>query len=502
MLALLHSLLHAATAAVPGTDDMRDLGRGVRAAREMVDAGQRFQFARANTAALQPLMNVTFPEILALHRAEGAFCMPPANLSLLHAPLILTVPTLGPGTPSGPPAPRTESAFLSLRTAAGDRIGFSRPGYVPTFVSTATGRDRDLVVIVANALTLGGLDNIVSWELTYDNANNELASLVDKAITDDVAGIRTEISAWDPANQKQVARGIAMAHLEADESLTGDALITKVVTDLKALSIYAAAVTATTFAFLDDDARTCTKKNLELTARWYLSRTRPDTLLARRDRTAQFRSMLRLSRYMSYLRFHSGDVIFVGLLLRAAADLAALKTQWTAAMGSASFSTAIGSIPDSDFAAALAASGFTALTTAEKNAIASALTLWKDETIGAKYDKRRGESVWRYVGLHASITAPWKPAPPSPAAADTARMKALADAVLSAMTVIRDRDLMKPISLALEYMPLDRLFGIASFNQKNWAANLRKAENFERLRLFIDKACTRAALDDSGNRVP
>ena len=61
---------------------------------------------------------------------------------------------------------------------------------------------------------------------------------------------------------------------------------------------------------------------------------------------------------------------------------------------------------------------------------------------------------------------------------------------------------MEPISRALEFMPLSRLFGRPSFNEKNWAANLRKAENFERLRLFIDAARTRASLDDMGHHMP
>ena len=81
-------------------------------------------------------------------------------------------------------------------------------------------------------------------------------------------------------------------------------------------------------------------------------------------------------------------------------------------------------------------------------------------------------------------------------------MSALADAMLAAMTIIRDRGLLKPISLALEFMPVARLFGIASFNEKNWAANLRKTENFERLRRFIDAARVSASLDERGNRLP
>jgi hypothetical protein len=111
-----------------------------------------------------------------------------------------------------------------------------------------------------------------------------------------------------------------------------------------------------------------------------------------------------------------------------------------------------------------------------------------------------GESVWRHVGLLATIVAPWKP--PSPDPADTQKVRGLADAVLAAMTVIHDRELLEPISLALEYMPVKPMFQIATFNEKNWAANLRKSENFERLRLFADEARQRVGLNDRGDRTP
>ena len=63
--------LTTSTAAVAGSDDMRLIGRGLRAARELLDAGQRFQLARTNAAQFNTLfgINVKFPELLALARA-------------------------------------------------------------------------------------------------------------------------------------------------------------------------------------------------------------------------------------------------------------------------------------------------------------------------------------------------------------------------------------------------------------------------------------------------
>ena len=447
-------------------------------------------------------MEVQFPELLALHRAEGASCMPPAMASVPHAPLILTARTLGPPPlPPGPPAARTESAFVNL-----SGISFSRPGYAPTFGAPgANARGRELLVLLANGLTLGGLDNIVAWPVRFDNPNNELAMLVDKAIADDVAGIGALMGGWNaglaPADLPVLlvaVQGIAMAHYEADSTQTGTGLITKVVGDLSVMRSFSSTSTLADFSIFDSDKRENTGKFVELTGRWYASRTRPETLLALRDRHP-FLTMDRLSPYMSYLRFHSGDVIFMGLLLRTAKELAALRTQWTAAMGRASFAAAINAIPGADFGAALDASFFSIMTPAEQTAISSALTVWRQST--TKYVKGQGESVWRHVGLLTAITAPWKPAPPAAANADTQHVKALADAVLGAMSAIQDNALVEPITRALQFMPLDRLFGRPSFNEKNWAANLRKAENFERLRLFIDAARTRASLDEMGQHI-
>ena len=258
-------------------------------------------------------------------------------------------------------------------------------------------------------------------------------------------------------------------------------------------------VEAGAIGLFDDDARSNTRAVLRLASRWFASRTRLKTLLAHHDRMG-FDMMPRLSPYMSYLHFHSGDVIFGGLMLRAAKELSALRVQWTAAMNRASFANAVHAQPDADFGAALDASDFTSMTASDAGAITNALTLWRNNATGARYVQGEGESVWRRIGLLSQIVAPWKP-PPPPSDTGTSRIAALADGS-AATTVIRDRGLLKPISLALEYMPVARLFSIASFNEKNWAANLRKTENFERLRRFIDAARVRASLDERGNRLP
>jgi hypothetical protein len=490
------AVFSATSAPAVGSDAAQLLGIGLRAARELQDAGQRFEFARQHAQSLSP--SVAFPELLALHRAEGAFCMPPATASLMHAPLILT---------SKDP-PRTDRAFLSL---PGYRFG--RPSFIPTIEPLPVSTElRHLLVVLANALTLGGLDNLVAWPITFDDSQNELALLIDEAVKRDVGGIGAYVSLWksglatpDHKLLLEIVQGIAMARLEADPMLTGDTLIANVRTDIEGLRRYGVSGSATFFNILDDDKRTNTSKYLELTSRWYASRSRPETLLARRDRSG-FMTVPRLSPYMTYLRFHSGDVIFAGLILRAAHSLAAISVQWTSAMHTASFASAISSIAGADFASALSRSDFGAITDAEKASISSALTLWRDNRTGARYIQREGvvvgESVWRHVGLLGAITAPWKPPMPSTTDPSTIRMRALADAILKAMTVIRDRRLLEPISLAIQFLPLSRLFGIADFNLKNWAPILRKTENFERLRLFMDQVRVRASLNEKGIRVP
>ena len=498
--AAVYAFFYAIAAPAAGSDEMTTIARGIRASRELHDAGQRFLFARDNASAFDGL---TFAEALALHRAEGAFCMPPPDASKLHAPLILTEPTLPtPPDPSEFPA-RTQSTFANVFG-----LPFERPGFVPTIGGIPTNNNvRDLLVASTNAICMG-LDNIVSWPVTFDNASDELSLLLAKARQDDVGGLGTLLAQWetgltgvDARHLSYVALAILMSHLEADDTLTGDQAIANVISDLAALRSCTPVVDAGSIGLFDDDARSNARAVLRLATRWYASRTRPETLLAHRDRMG-FVAMPRLSPYMSYLRFHSGDVIFGGLVLRAARELAALRTQWTAARNRASFADAIVALGDADFGAALDASDFVSMTASDTGAIANSLALWRNNTTGARYVRGQGESVWRHVGLLSQIVAPWKPPPPPPSDTGAARMSALADAMLATMTIIRDRGLLKPISLALEYMPVARLFGIASFNEKNWAANLRKTENFERLRRFIDAARVRASLDERGSRLP
>jgi hypothetical protein len=167
--------------------------------------------------------------------------MPPPKNSLPHAPLVFTVPTLPPPNDSTQLAARTESVFASIAARM-----FVRPGYIPT-VSGAIANDptRDLVVVFANGLGIGGLDNLVAWPVTYDNPSDELSLLFDKALTDDIAGLTGVIASWmaalipeDKPILAYASVGIAMTHLEDDPAITGDSLIAHVVADLNAMRVY------------------------------------------------------------------------------------------------------------------------------------------------------------------------------------------------------------------------------------------------------------------------
>ena len=106
--ATVYAFFHATAPPAAGSDEMTTIARGIRASRELHDAGQRFLFARESAGAFPGL---SFAEALALHRAEGAFCMPPPDASKLHAPLVLTQPTLPKPPDASELAARTQSTF-------------------------------------------------------------------------------------------------------------------------------------------------------------------------------------------------------------------------------------------------------------------------------------------------------------------------------------------------------------------------------------------------------
>lgn len=476
--------------------DQQRAGRGLLGAREIYDVAHRFQFASQKIQTSQ--MRVDFGELLALHRAEGTFCLPPPEKSLIQGPLILTGSSTARASQTVMPVDKDPEVVVE------------RPGFcmqLPLGSGIAV-EDRKSLAIKMNLLGLGGLDNLAHWAIDFHDKANELFSTLVAAETSAAIGTRTFISkanAWlnsvsaphPRAEVRTILGGLLMAAVEDfPPPGTLNPLFDGQGIRIDRLRAIALDLRGSALSVMDNDARDCAREILGLAWQWYMSRTRPETLLAWRDRPFA-PTTPRFSPFVSYLRYHSGDVIFVGILLRVLYNLPKLEKAWNQLLNRAPFRKYAGE-DNRNLLTALAESDYAQIprTRNTLDPFKPLLDVWSDNN-KARYDMSRGESVWRHVGLIDTLSktyrAPWM----TPAPAPQADIKELADTVKSLVERLQAYHLMEVVNRALEFTPVETLKdndAITSLNRKNFY----KAENFERLRLFYDEARNQANLDFKG----
>lgn len=456
--------------------DFDAVARGVRGCRELYDAGRRLRFAVANATSF----GITAAEALALHRQEGALAITPPEDSLLWAPLIDT------------DSLTCRTARVTLDDPLTERPGFSLvvPLQAAPIVADNDASKR-FEVMRRNLLVTGGLDAIVSPALGI--AGGDADELVQFFATGAFAVPRpADIESIDVSLTRQVSDGqgrmaiqmlfgLLMLRLEAGPTPTAGALLGGLRAQLDALMAAHRVEQRTVdgrkdLFLLGDLDGTDIELVLQIQTSWYASRTRLHTLAARVDRTAARRAAPRLSPFLSYLRFHTNDAIFVGILLRTILRLTVIRNRWTT---HPEWGTAL---PD-----ALAASSFDAAEAA---------------TIGANVAAHWAPNVgtlttWRNIGLLDEIRAAggapaWLPAVPHPRGPILTRTAEIAAELVDA---IIDQDLMDVLHAALSLTPIQQLqeVGVLAGGPRR-RMTLAKAHSFERLRIAYAAAMGRAGV--------
>jgi hypothetical protein len=299
-----------------GLGSEQQKNRGLRGIRELHDLIRRFRFCDE----LATTAKVPFSELLALFRQEGALVVPPPADSFAHAPLI-----------------RTRSQ--TCRTPDVDPVGVARPGFLLTvhqFKRLLLGANRDedltrsLILIISNLNVTGGLDDITNPRLPglkafqekrgtpVDELLRTLIQVIPKLPAKGYVSRLTGVGGW------RVLLGLLWAEVEfAEPRRVSDVELQ--VTMLRLSQIVSELVEAHTR--LEDDTHPSdlflsadisgkpTRLCLEVAVKWYASRGRPMTLLARRDRDST-EDLPEFGPFGTYLRYHLGDITFVGVLLR------------------------------------------------------------------------------------------------------------------------------------------------------------------------------------------
>lgn len=312
----------AATAKAPvvSAGELATVARGLIAAREIFDVARRYAFC------FQADSEVTTAEALALFRQEGGLALTPPAESLPHAPVILT----GSGC-------RNAAVTIDDRERRAER-----PGYNLVFRRTAEVSPVPLSFsiegVLMNLLIVGGLDSIINSKATK---GDELREIFENLIVAPVDAAGAEIGEVLGKKLRGLQRtqtvrvlnamgGFAMLELDEKVQLPLPELLGHAWLEMSRLIDAHPCVEMSPGGDIhlsnsspEDDSFTC----LRVQKRWYKSRMRLETILPRRDRHPVEPPLPTLSPFLTYLRFHSGDAIFMGLLLRFVARLDAFASK-------------------------------------------------------------------------------------------------------------------------------------------------------------------------------
>jgi hypothetical protein len=461
----------------------REVAGGIVAARELCDLVTRIAITLGNAAAT----GLPLDELLALYLQEGAFCIPPSWTSFQAGPLIQT----GRGC-------RRAAVTVS------DRVRVSRHGFNLAYDGAAAiqrgwgERAHRLNSSVWNLLTLGGLDVLVLPPAAHRKVRelDELALFVDHAFKHDrlLRARYGKHGAEFLAQELPRSLFVGLAANELAASLLAPSarkLLTDVMDRFDAL--LAAHPTRRTriagedrFFLIGDDATASARLCLTEQCRWLLACSRPRSLLSWANRAHPAAQLPPLSPFMTYLRYHCGEVIFISHLLWTAARLAEIRAQWTGRAkdwGNA-LERACSHLP-TDFRIDLDAE------------------ILDFMPVDAKVHG------WQHIGLLTSLRSqPGKPdwlfGVPIPDlarhAAPAAKVVASAHRVIiRLLDLVEKHRLLLPLSVALEFTPL-RVFAGMGMTEKR-IETLAKTHSFERLRLVYAAAAERAGLPPEFRRL-
>jgi hypothetical protein len=444
-----------------------DVAVGLLGCREVFDVVRRYQSCEAHSVAT----GLPRPALLALYRQEGSLSISPPKTSYSHGPLIATAPmTCRPDTvPFGfdPTMSRVGFNFVYDRTA------FDATTLDPT--------SQSFGLAFRNMITLGGIDSIVNPRVSPED---ELRHLLAKAksaappvaaVTTLNSLVRAKLSPFQRAIFDEVCIGLMMCELD---SLGGSQLpgpenlldqLRTTMTDL--VTTHAATRRGNDIMLTAKDDGPEARAVLALQTRWFESRTRWTTLLARADRAGSI-AFDQLPPFLAYLRFNTGDAIFGGIVLRAIGAMEAAKAKAT-----------LTPWPRADvFLTALAG------TLLDHPDVLRARQLVRDHWaphVGT-------ETAWRHIGLvdelrNVGVPPLWLTTAPLP----KPRLRKTADVAREMVDLVVGTDVAPAIEQLLYTAPISTVLSLGIMDALPVAARrepLVKAHSFDRLRIVYDKA--------------
>lgn len=483
---------------------------GVQAARQVHEVLRRFDYV--SRLSMAPSSNqASFTELMALYRLEGNFCCTPPERSFAHGPLTAT-PN---GTCREPDVYRDKEKLEKDKTAG-------RPGWVLWVTESDAMIARDngyrFALAVENLNFLGGLDALTTWSL---QPGDELRAIAEADLTTNswrtgYLAKRGELSAEFKAIFDRLIETLWMSSLETQVTLppvlssldTAYDELNELMATHKPHPDPSAPANAGRIYLLGDDYGNSTFDALKVAARWYQSRMNPATLLAWRDRDLGM-LMPRFGPYTAYLRYHLGDVLFMGVFIRLVKDLSLLSNTWEVDETRPARANWKNAIPDNRWLPSLlSTAGWTSsAASAHSASMRAALDFWRQDAVyynPPHIDNHlfpRGELIWRTVGLPQkwrSVRAvpSWFPGSGAPSATAVQA----ADTAKTVMTIVRDNALIPAIDAALEYSLHTQLFSVPSMrDRRHLKRNFAVAENYRRLHLFLEAARQQSGLDINGN---
>jgi hypothetical protein len=368
-------------------------------------------------------------------------------------------------------------------------------------LDTMAARDESyrLALVAENLNFLGGLDALTSWSL---QPGDELRAVTEADLSTNNSrtgylASRNGLSTGFKQDYDRLLETLWMSSLETQLSLPPvlsslDAGYDELNNLMAAHKPHPdpAAASADRVFLLGDDYGNSTFHILKVAARWYQSRMNPATLLAWRDRDLGM-LMPRFGPYTAYLRYHLGDVLFMGILIRLLKGLLPLSRKWEADETRPARANWKNAIPDSRWLPSLLSTAGWSSSTASAHAssLQAALDFWRQD--GVYYNPPhinnhrfpRGELIWRTVGLpqkwrSAQAVPSWFPDSGAPSATAVQA----ADTAKTVMTIVRDNALIPAIDAALEYSLHTQLFSVPSMrDRRHLKKNFAVAENYRRL---------------------
>lgn len=479
--------LRAAATGVVKKIDLDAVNRGIRACRELSDLIRKISYCKK----IGNEFKLDYYEVLALYRQEGALALTPFKNSYPFGTLI--------ATQKGSCRPPDVAVNLKGMIEQERKIETlcKRPGFnlvYSTSLKTISDESFRMIMITANLLVTGGVDIILKNNPTTDDelsqlfvqnlrASKKLRDLYDNLNGKIEAGFLQDLfsivfmglmmfilESENHNNNIPSVFDMSSAALETLNNLFKSHSIEKKSNRNKGQLI--------NICLVGNQREPDTFLCLRIQAMWYSTRKFSYTLLAIKDRNDDFKKLPPFSPFATYLRFHAGELTFLGILIRILKGFPVLKDFWSKPYNNKNapsipifpvFEKADTDIIDSVF------NDIKGITDTSNNPIKP----WISLGLAEYYIKSKKMPVW-FVAKDLKTSA------------GGSKIAAIA---LSILTIIKKYKLVDTLNTVLEFTPIKVFFETKVFEKDDIKGKrlfrsriFTKAHSFERLRLVYKLA--------------